>query len=155
MSKIVSVILDNGNTMGVSHLGLDHTTLEHVVRAGKIAEVKVLGINLYNAKDAPFCLGSKTYRNASEARDNASTRKGNYFSSFEVEYSFGARTMKLRNGGYGESPAYVRYAVFNGRTFEKPSYSSLSAARAAAGFGSLIVEIGVRGTKVVSVRAVG
>jgi len=155
MSKIVSVILDNGNTMGVSHLGLDHTSLERIVRAGMASETKVLGVNLYNAADAPFCLGSKVYRSASEARDNASTRKGNYFGSFELEYNPGARTVKLRNGGgYGESATYVRYAVFNGRTFEKPSYSSLSAARSNAGFGALIVEIGVRGTKVVTARVV-
>lgn len=155
MSKIVSVILDNGNTMGVSHLGLDHTTLERIVRAGMANETKVLGVNLYNAADAPFCLGSKVYRSASEARDHASTRKGNYFGSFELTYNPAARTVQLRNGGYGETATYVRYAVFNGRTFEKPSYSSLSAARNAAGYGSLIVEIGVRGTKVVTARVVG
>lgn len=155
--KIVSLILADGSTLRAGHLDLDSSNIESVVRAGRAATAgKVIGFNLYNASDAPFCLGSKAYRNADEAEARASTRKGNYFSSFEVEYNATNRSMKLVDGDNGTA-TYKRYALFNGSTFEKPSYSTYEAARSARGYGSnkLIVEIGVRGTEVVTLRVVG
>lgn len=152
--KIVSFILADGSTLRAGHLNLDSSNVESVVRRGLAADTKTLGVNLYNASDAPFCLGSKTYRSADEAEAHASTRKGNYFSSFEVKYNAAARTMSLVDGDDG-APTYRRYALFNGTTFDKPSYASLDAARRANYGGKLIVEIGVRGTEVVSLRVVG
>lgn len=153
--QIRSFILADGNVRDARHLNLDSNTIDAIVRAGAQAQEKVIGFNLYNASDAPFCLGSKAYRNANEAEDRASTRKGNYFSSFEVKYNAAARTMRLVDGDDGGA-TYKRYAVFNGSTFEKPSYDSLDRARYNRRISShLIVEIGVRGTEVVSLRVVG
>lgn len=153
--QIRSFILANGDVRNASHLGLDTDTIDSIVRAGRAGLEKVIGFNLYNASDAPFCLGSKAYRSADEAESRASTRKGNYFSSFEVKYNAAARTMRLVDGDEGGA-TYKRYAVFNGSTFEKPSYAdSYSAQRARRLSSHLIVEIGVRGTEVVSLRVVG
>ena len=132
----------------MSHLAIDSSELSSFGGTSK-----TLGFNLYNAKDAPFCVGSKAYNSASSARSNASTRKGNHFGSFAVEYNERRGSMKLVNAT-GQSATYVRYAVFNGRTFEKPSFSTASEARRTAGSRGLVVAIGVRGRDVVSIAVV-
>ena len=156
MSRINSLLLANGETVRVSQHEIDSSQFDSIVAAGRRAlftSTKTLGVNLYNAKDAPFCLGSKAYNSAREAGHSASTRKGNYLSSFEVKFNKERNSMELI-GGSGQSPTYVRYAVFNGKTFEKPSYESVSSARRACYGSSVVVEIGVRGTAVVSARVV-
>lgn len=156
MSRINSLLLSNGTVVDVSRHDIDSAQFDGIVRAGRNAlynSTKTLGVNLYNAKDAPFCLGSKAYGSAREASRSASTRKGNHLSSFEVKFNKERNSMELVNGS-GQSPTYIRYAVFNGKTFEKPSYETVSSARRACSSTSIVVEIGVRGTTVVSVRAV-
>jgi hypothetical protein len=49
----------------------------------------------------------------------------------------------------------VRYALFDGEKFKKPAYESAYEARRYASSRDVIVEIGVRGTTVVSIKMVG
>jgi hypothetical protein len=148
MSRINAILTADGRHTDVSHLAIDSSELQSMASTSK-----TLGFNLYNAKDAPFCIGSKAYSSAHSAHSNASTRKGNHFGSFAVEFNERRGTMKLI-GASEQRATYVRYAVFNGRTFEKPSFATSSEARRTAGSRGIVVAIGVRGRDVVSVSVV-
>ena len=149
MARINHLILSDGSVRDVRDLGLDTADLQNAGSAG----TKTLGFNLYNASNAPFCLGSKAYASADAAEDAASTRKGNYFSSFEVKVNETRKTIELVNGS-GEAAQYFRFAVLKNGKFAVPSYESRNAAYRASDGTGMIVRIGVRGTEVVSLSVV-
>jgi len=110
---------------------------------------RTFGVNLYNASNAPFCLGASLHSSVSAAR-SAATR-GTHLSSFELKVDGSGRVMT--SGSIG-SASYTRYALFNGTKFRKPSYASAYEARQNARSGDRVIEIGVSGVNVVSIREV-
>lgn len=152
MSRINYLLTADGRSVDVSNHNLDSNEFASAVRTYRANSSKVLGVNLYNASNAPFCLGSHVHASAAEARRKAST--SNYFSSFEVKYNAGTKSMELVSGNRPDGATYVRFALFNGTVFKKPSYETLHEARYNAGSADIVVEIRVRGTTAVSVRAV-
>lgn len=151
MSRINYLLTADGRSVDVSNHNLDSNEFASAVRTYRANSSKVLGVNLYNASNAPFCLGSHVHASAAEARRKAST--SNYFSSFEVKYNAGAKTMELV-GGNRDGGTYRRFALFDGTKFKKPSYETAYEARRNANSSDLVVEIGVRGTTAVSVLVV-
>lgn len=147
MARITSLILSDGTVRDVRDLGLDTADLENAGNAG----AKTIGFNLYNAVAGAFSLGRKSYASAAEAQTKRSKRKGNYFSSFEAKVNTRRGTIELA-GGTGETAQYHRYAVLTDGKFAPPSYESRNEAyRHSEGRGtSMVVKIGVKGNKVVS-----
>ena len=150
MARINHLILSDGSVRDVRDLGLDTADLQNAGNAG----TKVLGFNLYNASNAPFCLGSKAYGSAREAAEKKSSRKGNYFSSFEAEVNERRGSISLRNSGTTNTPQYFRYAILKGGKFSPPSYESRNAAYRVSDGTGMIVKIGVYGHQVVSLSVV-
>lgn len=145
MARITSLVLSDGTTRDVRDLGLDTADLQNVGSAS----TKTLGFNLYNAANAPFCLGSKAYSCAREAAEKKSSRKGNYFSSFEAKVNESRRTIELV-ADVGEPAQYYRYAILTGGKFAPPSYGSRNDAYRHSDGTGMIVKIGVKGHQVVS-----
>lgn len=157
MALITNLVFNNGSTLDVSTRQLSLEDFYGMARAREAAatSVKTLSFNLYNAANAPFCLGSKAYASATQAQEHASTRKGNYFSSFEAKIDERRKTIELSNDPR-QAAQYERYAVFHNGKFLPPSYESRNAAYRANELGSnaMIIKIGIRGQKVVSLSVV-
>lgn len=110
---------------------------------------KTYGINLYNAANAPFCLGASAHSSVDAARRSASP--GSYLSSFGLTVNADG---SIRTAGSSSAAAYTRYAIWTGSKFRKPSFSSAYEARSNARSGDRVVAIGVSGTRVVYVAGV-
>lgn len=147
--KVVAFVLANGDTVrsyaGKTVSEISVALEQHAARN----TVRTFGVNLYNASNAPFCLGASLHSSVSAAR-SAATR-GTHLSSFELKVNGDGRIMPYGNAS---SASYIRYALFNGSKFRKPSYASAHEARSAARSGDRVVEIGISGANVVSIREV-
>lgn len=158
MSRINHLITDSGASISVASYGLDHNDFGAAVqalrqfRAEQAEAVKIVAVNLYNAATAPFCLGSHLHSDIATARAKATAE--NYFSTFLMKYDSRNRSVALANAP-GSTPAQRRYALFTGSKFRKPAYASADEAyRNRESNSDMVVEIGVYGTAVVSLRVV-
>jgi hypothetical protein len=154
MSRINHLITAEGQSIYVGGYNLDSADFAAAVRAFRASSpaIETFAANLYNAANAPFCLGSHLHSDATTARNKATA--ANYFSTFTMKYDARNRTVTLAGGATG-TPAQKRYALFTGSRFRKPTYATAAEAYQNRGDSTdMVVEIGVYGTTVVSLRAV-